>query len=86
MLYLWILKTIPNIVNTDPFKQNESISDFVFMLGMYYNEEFTGFTAKDYSLKGERRLLKKFLKYCKNNGYPKIVYYNADQSFYKKIA
>ena len=78
-------ETIPNIVNTDPFTQGDSISDFVFMLGAYHNDEFTGFTAKNYSLKGERRILKKFLRYCKKKDYPKIVYYNADKSFYSKM-
>lgn len=76
-------ETLSPIVYSDPNKQNENISNFVYMCGFYHNNQYHCYLAKDYSLKSEKRILKKFLKYYKNANEPIIVYYKADKYLFE---
>ena len=78
-------ETIPNIVETDPLKQDCSITDFTFMIGFTHNNDFNCFTTKSYSIESERKIFKRFLRYCRRNNFDKIVFYYADKQFFDRL-
>lgn len=78
-------ETIPNIVETDPLKQDQTITDFTFMIGFTHHDEFMCYTTKKYNLSAERKIFKRFLRYCDRNEFSKIVFYYADKQFFNRL-
>lgn len=56
----------------------------IFLIGVLYKNSYHSFIIKDFSLKEEKRILKEFYNFWKDNQKPKIWYWYAETTMYER--
>lgn len=59
-------------------------TDRIFMIGVYYKGEYKNFVVKNTSLEEEYRIMDEFMIFLKQNNFPKVWFWHAEQMLWEK--